>query len=280
MESLLARLERRFGRYAPQNLTLYLVGLMGVTWLLNQLRPGFAALLTLDPSQVLRGQLWRLVTFVLIPPADSALWLFFALWWTWALGQMVEQLMGSFRYALFWLVGIVATALAAFAFGVPATNRFLLMSLFLAFATQQPDYEILLFFVLPVRVKWLALLDVALLALLIVTGDGWQRLLPLAAISNYLLFFGPTLVALLRGRAAVAARPAAQKRFAAVVEAPRVRRCALCGVTDEDRRVEFRVCTCAHCGGKPTDFCLAHARNHAPTAPAPSPASDESPPAA
>lgn len=267
MESLLARLERRFGRYAPQNLTLYLVGLMGVTWLLNQLRPGYAALLTLDPTQVLRGQLWRLFTFVLIPPADSALWLFFALWWTWALGQMVEQQMGSFRYALFWLLGIVATAAAALALGVAATNRFLLMALFLAFATQQPEHEILLFFVLPVRVKWLALLDVAMLALLVVTANGWQRLLPVLAVSNYLVFFGPTLVARLRGRAAVAARPAAQSRFAAREEAPRVRRCTLCGVTDEDRRVEFRVCTCAHCNGRPTDFCLAHARNHAPPAP-------------
>jgi len=265
MESLLARLERRFGRFAPQNLTMYLVGLMGVTWLLDRLRPGFLAMLTLDPAKVLQGQVWRLFTFVLLPPSDSPLWLFFALWWLWALGQMVERTMGSFRYSLFWLVGIVATAAMAFAFGVPASNRFLLMSLFLAFATQQPDYEILLFFVLPLRVKWLALVDAGLLTLLIVTADGWQRLMPLAAISNYLLFFGPTLVALLRGRAREAARPVAAKRFTPdPVDAPRTRRCTLCGVTDEDRSQEFRVCTCVHCGGKPTEFCLAHARNHAP----------------
>ncbi len=269
MESLLARLERRFDRYTPQNLTLYLVGLMGVTWVLERLRPGFLAMLALDPARVAAGQVWRLFTFVFIPPSDSPLWLFFALWWTWALGQMVERTMGSFRYALFWLVGVVTTAALAFAFGVPASNRFLLMSLFLAFATQQPEYEILLFFVLPLRVKWLALVDVALLALLVATAEGWQRLQPLAAISNYLLFFGPTLVALLQGRARKAARPAAQKRSAAEeVEAPRTRRCALCGVTDDDRRVEFRVCTCAHCG-KPTEFCLAHARNHAPAPDAP-----------
>jgi membrane associated rhomboid family serine protease len=274
MEALLERLERRFGRYAPGNLTWYLVGLQGVVFFLEMLRPGTLALLQLDPARVRQGELWRLVTFALQPPSLQPFWLLFALYWLHTMGTALEQHWGAFRYTLYWLVGVLATTAMAFGFSLPAgsaDNSYLLMSLFLAFATLWPDYKILVFFVLPVPVKWLALLDGVGLLYELSRLDGLQKLLPLVALGNYLLFFLPTLVGTLRGGVRQASRARAYQQFRHKLEddAPRVRRCATCGVTDEDRSVDFRVCSCEACGGKPTDYCLAHATNHAPPADAP-----------
>ncbi|MBK6534199.1 MAG: hypothetical protein IPF99_32910 [Deltaproteobacteria bacterium] len=113
----------------------------------------------------------------------------------------------------------------------------------------------------PVRLKWLACLEVALLAWRSATLPGASKLLPLLALSHYALFFGPGLWRALRAR---------QRKAVHVVEAHRAaqapgvmthRACATCGVTDADRAVEFRLCTCDRCG-KPTNFCLPHVREH------------------
>jgi hypothetical protein len=162
---------------------------------------------------------------------------------------------------MFWLVGTVATAATAMALDVPATGLALMMSMFLAFATLFPDYQILLLFVFPVKVKWLGILDACALAWTAFNAPGLEKLIPVAAVGNYLLFFGPTLVGLFRQGATVASRTRARERFDAAAPVRERRVCALCGVTDEDPSVEFRVCTCAKCG-KPTEYCLAHARNH------------------
>jgi hypothetical protein len=133
------------------------------------------------------------------------------------------------------------------------------MSLFLAFATLWPDYELRIFLILPVRVKWLALLDAAVIAGSVGFGSGWHRLVPLAAVGNYLLFFGPTLYDKLRGFVREGGRARARFRQAA---ATGPRRCAICGVSADDPDVDIRVCSCETCGGKNRDLCLAHARNH------------------
>lgn len=260
MERLLDRLERRFGRYAPDNITAVVVTLMGVAGVLELFRPGFTGALTLEPAMVRGGQLWRLASWLILPPSFSPIWLFFAVWWTWFCGSRLQSLMGSFRYALYWLTGWAVTTALAMALGLTTTNSAILMSLFLGFATYEPDFEILVLFVLPVRVKWLAWLDAAAIAWQVATASGWSRLLPLLAVANYLLFFGPTLLRALRGQARQSARRAA-KAVSRDEAAPARRRCAKCGVTDDDRSVEFRVCTCEKCG-RPTDFCLAHARDH------------------
>lgn len=258
IERTLTALDRRVGRYFPQNLTVYLVGLMAVAWLLDQIYPGFTGFLTFEPARVAHGEVWRLFTFVVLPPTTRPVFLFFSLWWTLSIGKTVSDAMGGFRYTLFWLVGMLGTSLLSVFAGVPGTNQFLLMSLLLAFATLFPDYEVMLFFVLRVRVKWLGLIELGLLALIALGMSGWQRLLPFVAVGNYLLFFGGNLYGQLRSRGS---RPDATTRKVAD-EAPRLRRCTRCGVTEEDRSVEFRVCTCEKCGGKPTEFCLAHARDH------------------
>jgi membrane associated rhomboid family serine protease len=264
MDRLLARLERRFGRYAVHGLTWYLILAQAFVFVVELTHPGFSAVLMLNRSLVLQGQVWRLVTYLFIPATTSPLWFLFAMYWLHLLGTSLEAQWGSFRYQAFWLIGMFLTTVVAFAFDIPASNVYLLMSLFLAFATLFPDFEIRVFLIIPVKVKWLALLDGLALLGMMGTANGLQKVVPLLAIGNYLLFFAGTLVERVRQGSSRAARSGAGRSFAQEgappVRAQRV--CKVCGVTDDDREVEFRVCTCEKCGGKPTDFCIAHARNH------------------
>jgi membrane associated rhomboid family serine protease len=263
MERLLNRLERRFGRYAFDNLTLVLVGAQVATLVLSLARPGFAGMLMLEPSLVRQGQLWRLFSYLFLPASFDPLWAVFSLYWLYVMGNALESQWGAFKYQAYWLVGGLLTAVGAFAFEVPAGNSYLLMSLFLAFATLWPRYQIRVFFVLPVEVRWLALLDALLLCAAIGMAEGWATLLPVIAVGNYLLFFGGQLVGLLRGTVREAGRRRARGAFAAGPNlTERLRRCAVCGITSEsDPDADFRICRCAKCSG-PTEMCLAHARNH------------------
>jgi hypothetical protein len=230
---------------------------------LSLAKPGFAEMLMLDPEAVRAGQYWRLFSYIFVPVTFSPLWAIFALYWLYTMGTALEAQWGAFKYQLYWLSGMVMTAGYAFAFDIPASNGYLIMSLFLAFATLWPTYEIVVFFVIPVQVRILAWLDVALLAWAVYQAYGWERLLPVLAVANYLLFFGEHLVAQLRGRAVQAARKQERRAFAAPESAlPEIRRCAMCGVTSlDDPNMDFRVCTCAKHDG-PTELCITHARNH------------------
>src|SRR5205814_10170789 len=103
----------------------------------------------------------------------------FALYWLYIIGTSLEGEWGAFKFLVYWLIGFLGTVgVAALTHG-PATSTVFLMTLFLAFATLWPDYEIRVFFVLPVKVKWLALLDAALLVQHTVTRPGLQKLLTL-----------------------------------------------------------------------------------------------------
>lgn len=264
MERFLNLLERRFGRYSFDNLTLVLVGAQAAVLVLSMAKPGFAEMLVLDPYWVRHGQYWRLISYLFVPASFSPIWALFGLYMLHMMGTALETEWGAFKYQLYWLFGALFTALGAFVFNVLATNSYLLMTLFLAFATLYPRYEFRLFFILPVQVRWLALLDALIILYAIGTAHGWAKLLPVLAVGNYLVFFGGTLIALLRGQARQAGRSAARKRFAREPGiADSVRRCAVCGVTSEtDPEMDFRVCSCEKHDGKPTELCLPHARNH------------------
>lgn len=267
LERLLTRLERKFGRYAFGNVTYYLVGLQALGFALVLVRPDLAQRLALDGEAVLRGEWWRLLTFLISPVATSPLWVVFALYWLYTMGSALEEHWGSFRYELYWLIGIAMTLVAVFVGGSVATVAPLVMSLFLAFATLWPDYQLRIFFILPVPVKWLAVLDAIAIGADVGMRQGLDRLVPLAAVANYLLFFGPTLKNLVvrffreggRARARANYRQAANQG----VDDLKLRQCAICGASpSKDPSVELRVCSCEKCGGVDRNLCLAHARSH------------------
>jgi membrane associated rhomboid family serine protease len=269
MESWLTKLERRLGRYAPHNLTLWIVGLSGLVYILSYASPAVLDMLVLDPEAVARGEVWRLVSFLFLPWGGGGrgvlgpILTIVALMFLYTIGTSLEAEWGTFKFDVYYLVGVIATIVASLFFG-PVTNAFLNLSLLLAFATVFPEYEILLFFILPVKMKWLGLVDAAWMLYSLVTGSANIRAGIVAAMLSWLLFCGGPLLARMRGQSAVSSR---RKRFAgsfspAPERRPRV--CAKCGRSDkDDPNLEFRVCDCQEkCRGQLTEYCIEHARAH------------------
>ena len=261
MEKLLARLERRYARYAPERIILWIVGLSGALHLLVYARPDAAHLLWFDPDAVLRGEVWRVLTFLFAPRGPISLsglfWTALGLWFLHTMGSALEAQWGSFRFDLFFFFGALATLAAGFLVG-PVPGTYLAEALLLAFAMEFPEYEVLLI-VLPVKVKYLGIISGALMIWALISGDLATRAAVGVALGDFLLFCGSALVSRLRGvrrvrRPATAFTPAARK----------ARVCARCGKSDaDDPNLEFRVCDCAEkCHGKLTEYCLEHAKNH------------------
>ena len=172
----ISKLERRCGSWAIPNLTLYLIAIqaIGVVMLLG----GYVDFpdMVLVGGLVQVGQWTRLFSFLMIPRTLSPIWLFFAFYIFYLMGTALEHEWGTFRYNLFILCGYLLTIAAAFV--APAavlTNTFFLGCVFLAFATLFPNFELHLFFILPVKVKWLGWLTAGFYVLVLFAGDTGSR---------------------------------------------------------------------------------------------------------
>lgn len=151
--------------------------------------------LTLDIPMVLQGQVWRLVTWLIVPNQDNILWMALSLYFYYFIGTALENRWGARRFLIFFVIGAIANIAAAFlshvitgyGFGV---NTYLYFSLFLAFAALYPDMQFMLFFVLPIKAKWLAAVDLVYFLIAIVMGGTILRLAAIASLVNILLFFG------------------------------------------------------------------------------------------
>lgn len=204
----LYKLEYKHGQKYIRNLMAILVAGMGVVFVAQYLFSPYSIVqwLTLDVAKILQGQVWRLISFVFVPPNSSILWVFVSLYFYFILGRTLEQVWGGFRFNFYYFVGILGTILAAFASyfltGVGIVgNSTLNLSLFLAVATIAPDYTIHLFFVLPLKAKWLGIAYAVLMVLDVVRAFIMSPMIGLSSLivlvfclANYLLFFGRSLV--------------------------------------------------------------------------------------
>src|SRR5215470_7707156 len=190
----LDKLERRFGFLGIPGLIRIVIGFTALVWVLVYLNRGFESFLTLDPALILRGQVWRLVTYILLPQTFSPLWVLVALWFLWFIGEGLERAWGPFRLTLYFVVGMIGTTISAFLFGSNFSNGMLITSLFFAFARFYPDEVIYILFILPVKIKWLAWVYAALLLFWFLVGTNSYRAAVIAAFINYLVFFGPEII--------------------------------------------------------------------------------------
>jgi hypothetical protein len=255
---LLNRLERKFGDFAIPNLTIYLIALQAFTWVLLQAHPELFLKLVLTHDGLMKGEVWRLLTILLIPPASNLLFLAIALYFFFMIGTAMEAQWGTFRYNMYILIGYVATMLVALIPGAVVTGFYLIESIFLAFAWLFPELPILLFFILPVKVKWLGLAAWIWYLYAFVTG-GWATKAEVAAGTlNFLIFFHDDLWQWARtSRRKFKGNMA---RAQANEPKPPMHVCAECGVTDQsDRKMEFRYCPL--CTGTPA-YCINHIQNH------------------
>ena len=196
-EKLLSRGERRFGRYfgIPKLMMILCIG-MGVTYVADYLLAAYnislSYYLMFDREAIFHGQIWRLVSFIFMPPSSSPVFLLISLMFYWYLGTSLQNTWGTFRFTVYYLCGMLGAILAGLITGY-ATNTYLNLSLFLAFAFLYPNHEFLLFFILPVKVKYLAYLDLAFLAISFFTNTLTVKLAIIASLAGFLLFFGPEI---------------------------------------------------------------------------------------
>ena len=197
-QKLLDRIEIRVGRYRGiRNLITLIVGAMAAVYVGDLFAPtvGFylSSYLAFDRTLILRGQIWRLVTFVITPPNTSLLWIIMQLLFIHFTGQMLQNHWGTLRFNIFYLVGVVGSAIAGMITGY-ATSYYLNLSMFLAVAILYPMMQINVYGILPIRMKWLALIDVLLLLPGLINGFWGEKAAILVSLGNVALFFYDRLI--------------------------------------------------------------------------------------
>jgi membrane associated rhomboid family serine protease len=187
----LDRLERHFHWLTIPEFPLFISAANGLIYLMSQFQPAFVEQLILDPAAIRMGQWWRVITFLFVPPDMNPFFLVFWLLLLYQFAQALEHAWGEFRFFLFYAIGAAATVLASvFILHAPLGNASLNTTLFLAFATLYPDFQLLLFFFIPIKVKYLAWLVWLSIVLSLFLGSFGTRVAVGASLANYALFFG------------------------------------------------------------------------------------------
>ncbi len=212
--------------------------LNALTFMLLTLDPTYAGVLALIPERIMQGEVWRLVTYIFIPETQSAFWIIFALLFLWFLSSALEESWGPLRLNVFYLVGMIGCTVAAFFFGGTPSNTFLNLSLFFAFATVAPNYEIFLFFILRVKMKYLAWVMAGVLLLQVLVSPLAAKMAMVASLANYLIFFGPGFIRDMRSQRQSAVR---LEKFRAETSES-LHCCTTCGRTEVSHpELDFRV---------------------------------------
>ena len=254
--------------FGISNLMKYVAIANVAFWLMNVINPTFLQYIVFDPALILRGQVWRLVSFMFYPANTGllALLVFYFYYW---IGSILEREWGSGPFTVYFFSGVILTIIYGFvmyfAFGyrVMLDSSYIYLSMFFSFAAMYPDMQVLFMFIIPVRMKFLALID-AVFFLISVLGNPFPiNLLPVVALLNFFIFCGDDLKALLP-------RKKSQSTINFRKESARIRyeqrsklythKCSVCGRTDVDHpELEFRYCS--RCEGYHC-FCNEHINNH------------------
>ena len=247
--TLIDRLERRFGWIAIPGVVKVIVAFQALIWVLNMFRDNdliFHLLLYLDKDLILSGQVWRLFSFILIPPVEAGAFIFmlFAVFFTIFMGNMLEQIWGSFRLTLYLLGGIVSVVIAEFAVGFngdATLPTFLIVeSILFACAVYNPNYVIHLFGIIPIRLFWIALFAAALL-FITATQSLVVAALILISLMNFFVVFVPGMKKSIEVKAQVSSR---RNQFEKAKVSPNeaFHYCKYCDKTEQDdEELVFRV---------------------------------------
>lgn len=276
------KLERKFGRFGIPNLTIYMIVCYVIGYALMIVNPGILNWLSLEPEYILRGQVWRLVTWVLYPPSTSGvLWFAIAvLFFYYPIGTSLERTIGTFKYTLYILSGVIFTILGAFILyfllggnvlvGNVFSTYYISLSTFLAYAMCYPDMQVLLMFIIPVKMKWMAIFYVVIVVyemIQYVMAGAWYLVIPIvASLLNFIIFYfgtkdfsryNPKEIHR-RNEFRRAMEP--QGRMKSGSGSVTKHKCAICGRTElDDPNLEFRFCS--RCNGN-YEYCQDHLFTH------------------
>ncbi|NMC57380.1 MAG: rhomboid family intramembrane serine protease [Eubacteriaceae bacterium] len=198
----LYKMERKFGRFAIKNLMLHITILNAIVYLTSYLFTTFSLVsyMALVPNLVMQGQVWRIITYVFVPPNVSIILTAITLYFYYFIGLSLEHRWGSFKFNVYYLLGIILTAAASMISGYTIVGTYLNLSLFFAFAMLYPNMEVLFFFVIPIKVKYLAYFDAAFYAYVLIKGTPNDRIAIIGSLLNFFIFFGPDIYKMIKLR--------------------------------------------------------------------------------
>ena len=286
----MSNFEKKFGKYAIKNLSLILIMCYACGYLMKWINPGFFTYLYLNPYEIIHHfQIWRLLTWLIVPPDSFDFWTLLMLYFYYSIGTSLERTWGTYRYNVYIFSGILFTAVGAFIlYGVSSllgaqslglwttvngyityptmfSTYYVNMSIFLAFAATFPDMQVLLFFFIPIKVKFLGIIYGLILVYNFIAGYGnpyltaANRFVIAASLPDFAVYFFTS-----RGR--IHMSPKQMKRRQEfkreVKNSSKITRhkCAVCGRTEETNpELEFRFCS--KCDGN-YEYCQEHLFTH------------------
>ncbi|MCI8578472.1 MAG: hypothetical protein HFG64_13395 [Lachnospiraceae bacterium] len=271
------KLERKYYKYAIRNLMYYIIILYAVGLAGYVMNPAgffrvYIRYLSLDAAAILHGQIWRIVTFMVYPPAlgswqfDTIFMGIISLFLYHNLGRTLESIWGSFRFNVFFFMGIVGQVLACLAVYLITgrtelfTTGYINLSLFLAFCICFPDAQFLLFFVIPVKARWLAVADGCLYLYSFLFGSLSTRLVILFSLANVIVFFLMTRNYQRYAPKEIRRKQKFKREVKIKPQGATRHKCAVCGRTELDGEdLEFRYCS--KCQGS-YEYCMDHLYTH------------------
>lgn len=264
--NILTKLERKFGRFAIPNLMYYIVILYAVGVFVQMFFPEvYLEYLMLDARAILHGQIWRIVTFMIWPPSSDILFNVIAIYLYYNLGTTLERVWGTFRFNVYFFMGVIGHVLAAILIYLmtgavyPLTTSYLNFSLFFAFAATFPDMEFLLFFVIPIKAKYLALFNGAYFLYGLIFGSVTMKVAIFMSLLNFVIYFAMTRGGRYRVKE-VKRKQEFKSQMKQAEQRPSTHRCAVCGRTEkDDPSLVFRFCS--KCEGN-FEYCQDHLYTH------------------
>ena len=277
MNNLLNKMERKIGKYAIPNLILWLLVGYAIGFTLMYVNEDLLAFMTLEPYYILKGQVWRLITWVLMPPDTSVLFIVIMMLFYFQLGQSLERTWGTFRFNVYMFGGIIFTVIGAFllygicyavyggpvvGMGVYFTTYYINMAIFLAYAVCYPEMQVLLYFIIPIKMKWLAGVYGVLILFSMIQESWAGRMAIVMSLLNFLVFYFSTRNFKRISPKEIHRRQAfkSQMRQSAPRAGVTKHKCAICGRTElDDPDLEFRFCS--KCEGN-YEYCQDHLFTH------------------
>jgi len=299
----MSNFEKKFGKYAIPNLTIIIIGCYVIGYVMQLINERFLEFLTLDPYQILiKGQVWRIFTWIIVPPESLGLFTIIMLIFYYSIGTLMERTLGTYKYNVYIFRGILLTVVAALlcfaltyffpqaiqsiydtaklyyfsitgnmpdhmqtlsllwnsAAGVFSTY-YINISIFLAFAIVYPEMQVLLMFVIPVKVKWMGILDLAVMGYTFFTSNLFVKFAIGAALLNIAIFFFSVRTMNHLRPSQVKRRVEYQHRMQKAQSLTK-HKCAICGQTEKDNpELEFRFCS--KCNGN-YEYCSNHLYTH------------------
>jgi len=255
-ETLLNKLDRKYNHFCLHNISTHIIALQVITFILNQFGHIAHEDLILNGSLVLNGEIWRLITFIAIPPSYNVFWAFISWNLFYMFGSTLEWHWSTFKYNVYLFVGFFATSLASLLFPhlFFDSSLFMMTSVMFAFSIFKPDYELRIMLLLPVKIKIISLISAVILILNFFSGDTDTKVMILAGMINFILFFWRDLYKIVLREKRKQSFVKKEKQATNSV----FHTCNECGITDKSHpNISFRYCS--KCG---KGFCEKHISDH------------------